>query len=136
MSASDEFIETARKCLEKSGIDVRDGFLLNIGQSSAARPHEFDLGSSSPRIIVTCRGQGWAMNGHPPTARITNWHNAMLCFANAPAGYRKIFFVVRSVHAKQTTSLAEYYVRKYGHLVPAGVEIWEYDGGKIRHLNL
>ncbi|MDE0083055.1 MAG: hypothetical protein OXT72_10455 [Gammaproteobacteria bacterium] len=73
------------------------------------------------------------MNGHPPTSRITNWHVAMLCFANAPTGYRKIFFVARSVHAKQTTSLAEYYIRKYGHLVPAGVEIWEYDGGKVRH---
>jgi hypothetical protein len=49
----------------------------------------------------------------------------MFYFHIAPAQYRKLFLVLRSVRGSQ--SLAEYYVRNHGHLIPPGVEMWECD---------
>jgi hypothetical protein len=39
--------------------------------------------------------------------------------------YRKIFFVLK--HFRKEQSLAAYYLKTHGHLVPPGVELWEYD---------
>jgi len=51
----------------------------------------------------------------------------MYYFACAPNNYRKIFFVLRDTRAKTGETLASYYLRTYSHLIPSGVEIWEYD---------
>ncbi len=51
----------------------------------------------------------------------------MYYFFLAPRKYRKILFVLRDFNAKRSETLAQYYVRNYGHLIPDGVEILEYD---------
>jgi len=48
----------------------------------------------------------------------------MYYFALAPRHFRKIFFVLKDV--RRGESLADYYIRRYGHLIPGDVEIWEY----------
>jgi hypothetical protein len=60
-----------------------------------------------------------------PSAKMTVWNEAMYYFHVAPASYRKIFFVLK--HFRKEQSLAAYYLKTHGHLVPAGVELWEYD---------
>jgi len=45
----------------------------------------------------------------------------------APDDYRKTLFVLRDYSPKRKETLAEYYLRTYDHLVPSGVEFWEYD---------
>jgi hypothetical protein len=40
---------------------------------------------------------------------------------------RKLLFVLKDVHPRRRESLAEYYVRNYSHLIPAGVSIIEFD---------
>ena len=62
-----------------------------------------------------------------PSAKMTVWNEAMYYFATAPRKYRKILFVLRDVRTTTGESLAEYYVRTYHHLIPPGVEVWEYD---------
>jgi len=47
----------------------------------------------------------------------------MLFFAAAPSEYRKCLVVLRSLRGRE--SLAETYVRYFGHLIPSGVELWE-----------
>jgi len=59
----------------------------------------------------------------------------MYYFHVAPKQYRKIMFVLK--HRRAGISLASYYLRTYGHLVPDGVEFWEFDpdantGEKLR----
>jgi hypothetical protein len=49
----------------------------------------------------------------------------MYYFHIAPARYRKILFVLRD--DRRGLSLADHYVKNYGHLVPSDVEIWEFD---------
>lgn len=48
----------------------------------------------------------------------------MYYFHVAPSSYRKIFFVLK--HYRKEQSLAAYYLKTHGHLVPADVEISEY----------
>jgi hypothetical protein len=52
-------------------------------------------------------------------------NEAMYYFHVAPAEFRKILFVFR--HERAGQSLAAYYLRTHGHLVPNGVEVWELD---------
>ena len=42
--------------------------------------------------------------------------------------YRKLLFVLLSRFEPDSESLLQYYVRRFDHLIPVGVEIWEYDG--------
>ena len=65
-----------------------------------------------------------------PSAKITVWNEAMYFFHLAPKGFRKVMFVLRDCTEKRGESLAEYYVRNYGHLIPDDVGVLEYDEGK------
>ena len=60
-----------------------------------------------------------------PSAKMTVWNEAMYYFHLAPARYRKVLFVLK--HARREVTLASYYLRTHGHMVPNGVEIWEFD---------
>lgn len=51
----------------------------------------------------------------------------MYYFHAAPSDYRKIMFVLKDLRRGDGESLSSYYLRCYAHLVPAGVEFWEYD---------
>ena len=54
-------------------------------------------------------------------------NEAMYYFMLAPDKYRKILFVKRDFCEKYQKALAEYYVGRFAHMIPPGVEIMEYD---------
>ena len=58
---------------------------------------------------------------------MTVWNEAMYYFQLAPKDFRKILFVLQHYNPKKKETLVEYYSRTYAHLIPSGVEIWEYD---------
>lgn len=92
--------------------------------------HRFDLGSPShaeDKIIIECKSHRWTSGDNVPSAKLTVWNEAMYYFHLAPAGYRKIFFILRDYSNKRNETLGEYYIRTYGHLIPSDVEIMEYD---------
>ena len=78
-------------------------------------------------MLVECKSHKWTESGNVPSAKVTTWDQAMFYFHVAPKQYRKIFFVLRDVHKQRKESLAEYYLRIKPHLIPAEVEIWEYN---------
>ena len=51
----------------------------------------------------------------------------MYYFLLAPKDYRKIMFVLRHFSEQRQETLAEYYLSTYRHLIPKGVEFWEYN---------
>lgn len=51
----------------------------------------------------------------------------MYYFHIAPAEYKKIMFVLLDKRRGSGESLAAYYLRTYRHLIPEGVEFWEFD---------
>jgi hypothetical protein len=58
---------------------------------------------------------------------MTVWNEAMYYFHVAPLDYRKVLCVLK--HERAGQSLAAYYIHAHGHLIPGGVEIWEFAPG-------
>lgn len=111
--------------LTRQGLLTSRDFAVLVGARSERRPHKFDLGSNTPAVLVECKCHTWTARGNTPSAKLSVWNEAMYYFACAPRDYRKMFFVLRSLRNHE--SLAEHYIRRYGHLIPVGVEIWEFD---------
>jgi hypothetical protein len=122
--AGADFETTAWRVLQQAGVVCQANYSVEVGTGRGKKGHRFDFGSDSPPVLVECKSHTWTAGGNSPSAKLTVWNEAMYYFALAPAGFRKIFFVLKDVRKQE--SLAEYYVRRYGHLVPDDVEIWEY----------
>jgi hypothetical protein len=110
--------------LLREGINLTPRFRVEVGVSERRKPHLFDLGSASPPILVECKSHKWTATENTPSAKMTVWNEAMYYFHVAPKEYRKIMFVLK--HDRRGESLAAYYLRTYGHLVPDDVEFWEF----------
>lgn len=109
------------------GIEMTPSISLPLGVGKKTKLHRFDLGAVEPAVLVECKSHNWTATGNMPSAKVTVWNEAMYYFHLAPKHYRKVMFVLESRHAKQTDSLAEYYVRINSHLIPDEVEIIEYN---------
>jgi hypothetical protein len=98
--------------------------------------HAFDLGCLNEKVLVECKSHKWtAPNDNVPSAKLTVWKEAMFYFIASPPNYRKIMFVLRDYSEKRKETLAEYYLRTYSHLIPEGVELWEYDESTLLGVN-
>ena len=121
-----KFENIARDFFAKQGVNLERNFSVPVGvgdrKEAAAEflSWQFDS-SSSCRMQMSMDPQG----GNMPSAKMTVWNEAMYYFHLAPKQYRKIMFVLK--HRRAGISLASYYLRTDGHLVPDGVEIWEFD---------
>ncbi len=121
-----KFENTARAYFRQIGILLKSRYSVPIGLSRKGL-HEFDLGSDDPPILVECKSHKWTANDNVPSAKMTVWTEAMYYFHLAPEKFRKVLFVLRDYSEKREATLAEYYVRNRGHLIPNDVEILEYD---------
>ncbi len=121
-----DFENTAQETLAAQGLKLEKNFSLPVGIDEK-KDRRFDLGSESSRTIVECKSHRWTKGDYVPSAKMTVWNEAMYYFHLAPKSYRKILFVLRHYSPKKEETLVEYYRRTYGHLIPSGVEIWEYD---------
>ena len=128
-----DFAAVAAQILLERGITVEPEVSVPVGIGPTKKNHSFDLGSEKPPTLVECKSHSWTVGGNVPSAKMTVWNEAMYYFLAAPQHYRKILFVLRDARANSGETLAQYYVRTYTHLIPDGVEVWEYDerAGKI-----
>ncbi len=124
--AGREFEEAARLFFENTGISLGTAFPVPVG-GRIKKPHNFDLGSEKPPILVECKSYTWTETGKSPSAKIRGMNEVMLLFSVSPHHYRKILFVLKHLHQRTGQSLATHYIRTQGHLIPDGVEIWEFD---------
>jgi len=122
-----DFEEVARNFFACQGIDLVPNHKVPIGAGTEKKPHSFDLGSIERRIVVECKSHRWTTTSNVPSAKLTVWNEAMYYFSLAPTDYRKIMFVLRHYCEKRAMTLAKYYLKNYGHLVPQGIEFWECD---------
>lgn len=119
-----DFESVAQGVFAARNLTLVRNFTVDVGVGQHKHPHKFDLGCAVPPTLVECKSHTWTEGGNAPSAKLTVWNEAMYYFACAPNEFRKILFVLRDERQGQT--LAHHYVRRYGHLVPSGVEIWEY----------
>lgn len=123
-----DFESVAALCLAAADIHVHPSFSIPVGVGETKKQHAFELGSEEPPVLVECKSHRWTSpGGNVPSAKITVWNEAMYYFAIAPPGYRRIFFVLRDHSETRKLTLAEYYLNRFRHLVPDGVEFWEFD---------
>lgn len=119
--AGSDFETAARAFFDKQGIPLVRNFSVSVGVGDVKKMHRFDLGSADPPVIVECKSHTWTQGGNMPSAKMTVWNEAMYYFYAAPTFYRKIFFVLK--HNRREQSLATFYLKTHGHLVPADVEL-------------
>lgn len=115
----------AQKILAEHGFHLELNHKVPCGLGKIRKDHAFDLGSEDPKVIVECKSQTWTSGGNVPSAKMKNWAEAMFYFHMAPLGYRKIFFVERSVRPGREESLLGYFRRTQAHMIPDEVEFWE-----------
>jgi hypothetical protein len=122
-----DFEIIAKDFFANQGLELVKNYSLDIGTGAIKKPHSFDLGSERSKSIIECKSHRWTTGDNTPSAKLTVWNEAMYYFLLAPESYRKILFILKDYSQKRKKTLAEYYVRIYGHLIPLGVELWEYD---------
>jgi hypothetical protein len=122
-----DFEAAAARALADAGLTVHPRFSLKVGVAALKKEHTFDFGSFQPPVLVECKCHRWTVSENSPSAKLTVWNEAMLYFDAAPPGFRCILFVLRDHSPRRSQTLAEHYLERYSHLVPLGVEIWEYD---------
>lgn len=121
-----DFENRIRLYFASQGVNLVQGFNIEIG-INGHKFHKFDFGDEHSKIIVECKSHRWTKGKNVPSAKMAEWNEAMFLFFAAPKDYRKILFVSRDYSAERDETLANYYVRTYSHLIPEGVEIWEFD---------
>jgi len=122
-----DFEAAAKSILSAAGIEVEENHPVEVGVGQMKKLHAFDLGSDAPPVLVECKSHRWTSGDNVPSAKVTVWNEAMYYFCCAPSHYRKVFFVLRDTRRRNGETLASYYMRTYGHLIPDDVEIWELD---------
>ncbi|QQD71936.1 hypothetical protein [Acidithiobacillus ferrivorans] len=119
--------EAAAYFVEHVGLALSPSFSVPIGVAEILKPHRFDLGSEKPPLLVECKSHTWTETGNMPSAKITVWNEAMYYFLLAPTRYRKVLFVLEAMHPRRSETLAEFYARANGHLIPSDVSIIEFN---------
>ena len=126
------FEDTVLTFFDKWSLKLRKGFPVPVGAGDQRKNRKFDLGCEAPQTLVECKNHTWTESGNAPSAKFSVWNEAMLYFMVSRPDYRKILAVLLSV--RNGESLAAYYVKRFKHLVPSGVEIWEISSdGKEGH---
>lgn len=122
-----DFEKAAQTWFISQGIQLVRNFKVPVGVNNQKKDHAFDLGCPEERILVECKSHTWTEGRNVPSAKLTVWNEAMYYFMSAPKGYRKIMFVLKDYSARRNETLAEYYKRRYSHLIPEDVEFCEFD---------
>jgi hypothetical protein len=121
-----DFEARAKSFFAGRGVRLSSGVSVPIG-INGTKLHQFDLGDTDRKVLVECKAHTWTENYNIPSAKITTWNQAMYYFYAAPSGYRKILFILRHLCERRNETLGQYYIRINSHLIPADVEIWEFD---------
>jgi len=123
----EQFEIAAQQFFAKQGLTLHLNHKMPVGVGDTKKDHAFDLGCEDQRVIVECKSHRWTSSDKVPSAKLTVWNEAMYYFQASPDNYRKIFFVLYDLSETRGETLAEYYIRRYKHLIPADVELWEYN---------
>ncbi len=123
-----EFENIALSFFATEGILLERNFGVQIGAGSKHKLRRFDLGSSSPAVLVNVSPTSGLQELTLPVPKLTVWNEAMFYFPSGSSYFRKILFVLKDHHSKRLVSRLENIIYNYhGHLGPDGVEIWEWN---------
>ncbi|EID84346.1 hypothetical protein MSI_21790 [Treponema sp. JC4] len=90
------------------------------------KEHRFDCVSSDSSIIIECKCYSWTKGNNVPSAKMSTLNEAVLYLRNSETSALKIIALKKDFSTKKNETLAQYYLRTYGHLL-ADIQIWEVD---------
>lgn len=126
-----EFEELVGQYLNNSGFEVRREYAVQISINGIRKKsHKFDWGNDT--LLVECKANNWNSRSIPSGER-QGLNEAMLFLMAAPKSHRKILFMWETERfgTPNTETLAECYVRLYGHCIPDDVEVHEFNDHKL-----
>lgn len=97
---------------------------LPIG--TPAKDHKFDIVSTSSKIAIECKRYTWTETGNVPSAKMGFVNEAAFFLSFLPTEYEKYIVMLYSYHKKRKVTLAEYYYRRYQHLL-GDIKVAEYN---------
>lgn len=104
--------ELLSKHYEKIFINQKPLFIGN-----PPKAHRFDFVSDDGQIVVECKCYTWTERGNMPSAKIGFINEAVFYMSYLPQNHTKIIALKKSNRAKNSESLAQYYIRINGHLL-------------------
>ena len=121
-----DFADLVGTFLIRSGFGVQPEFEVEVGWNSK-RKHKFDWGNRD--TLVECKAYDWTASNNSPSAKLSIANESILYFLAAPSGIRKMLFMsaTSKVGKRNPATLAETYVRRFGHLIPNDVEVYEFN---------
>lgn len=122
-----DFELIAQAFFSSKGVELERNHKVPVGISEKKKLHAFDLGCATQKWIVECKSHRWTSGQNVPSAKMTVWNEAMYYFHVAPPEYKKVMFVLHDLNPIRSESLMAYYLKTHRHLIPAGVEFWEYN---------
>lgn len=92
------------------------------------KEHRFDLVAEDQSIIIECKSYTWTKSWNVPSAKLAALDEAILYMRCIVPSYRarKVIVMDRAFNVKTGETLAEYFVRRKGHLL-ADIEVMELD---------
>ena len=90
------------------------------------KEHSFDISNKKASIVVECKCYTWTESGNVPSAKLACLNEAVFYLSFLPRKTIKYVVMPKSIHLKRTETLAEYYYRRYCHLLN-DIQILEYD---------
>lgn len=90
------------------------------------KEHRFDCVSIDSSIIIECKCYSWTTGNNIPSAKMATLNEAVLYLRNADPNAIKIIALKKDLSPKRKETLAQYYLRIYGHLLD-DIQVWEVD---------
>ena len=111
---------------QRLGLQFYEEHSVLIG--NPPRPHKFDVVDADQSVIIECKCYSWRSGNKVPSAKISTLNEAALYMQNISqnTNARKIIVMSREINSTSLETLAEYYVKHYGHLL-GNIEVWEVD---------
>ena len=126
-----DFEELVGQYLNNSGFEVRREYAVQISINGIRKKsHKFDWGNDT--LLVECKANNWNSRSIPSGER-QGLNEAILFPMAAPKSYRKMLFMWETGRFGKPNpeTLAECYVRLYGHLIPKDVEVYELEENNL-----
>ena len=100
-----------------------------IAIGNPKKSHKFDIVDENNTIAIECKRCTWTEAGNVPSAKLGLCNEAVFFLSFLPDEFDKYLVMLKSTHARRSETLAEYYFRRYSHLL-TGVKVAEYDPEK------
>lgn len=98
----------------------------NIKIGFPPKNHCFDISDKTGSLVIECKCYTWTDTGNVPAAKLACLNEAVLYLSFLPKDTKKCIVMPKSIHNKHNETLAEYYYRRYSHLLN-DIEIMEFD---------